>query len=263
MFGPFDGNVMENGCQQMGQSYSTGSFASNVSQTNFFSSLLTDFVTETDYNYNSYQSYVYTDSGQNAQTFDSSEASSPPPTPDIISSFAAFAAESPLSSSTTTTTATVETTPTYQNLCSPLQTYNCPLQSPTSSCSSLSMASPSFTYDETKKQLIKDSLRLTIQSRRSAQGLDLMDACDMSSTTNTESDNTSTPDICLTEADSERRRRRRERNKVAATKCRNKKKLHSIKLHQVFKHTFPFDLSFFSFKPKLLNRSQSFTEKNL
>lgn len=207
-----------------GQSFSANSYPSNASntcQSSFIATLLTDFVADNDYNY-PYNGYIF--DNQIAQTFDSSEASSPPPTPDIISSFAGYPPESPLS----VTTSTADSGHTYQDLCSP----NYPLQSPTSSCSSISLASPSVTYDETKKQLIKDSLRLTIQSRRMAQGLNLIDHNDCSSNTNTESDTTTT-DVTLSEVDTERRRRRRERNKVAATKCRNKKKLHSIKLHQV------------------------------
>lgn len=39
-------------------------------------------------------------------------------------------------------------------------------------------------------------------------------------------------DKILTPEDEERRRRRRERNKVAATKCRNKKKFHVVTLCQ-------------------------------
>ncbi len=202
MFGSIDGSGHHDHHQQL------VNYTSNCSQTNFITSLFTDF--ETDY----YSNNLNFDSNN----FDSSEASSPPPTPDIISSFAGFSTESPLST----------TPPIYQNLCSPQY----PLQSPTSSCSSMSIASPPITYHETRKKLIKDSLRLTIQSRRVAQGLDQIASNELSSHGNTESDTTS-PDISLSQADSERRRRRRERNKVAATKCRNKKKLHSVQLVQV------------------------------
>ena len=46
----------------------------------------------------------------------------------------------------------------------------------------------------------------------------------------------------LTEEDESRRQRRRERNKVAATKCRNKKKAKTINLMKVV--TMPNNLSF-------------------
>ncbi|CAG2109322.1 unnamed protein product [Medioppia subpectinata] len=228
MFGTIDCNVGDGGvaanCPQTGPaSYASG--MGDESQSNFIATLLTDFVTTDGTGYTDYSDHRYPSGygyGGHTTYEASSEASSPPPTPDIISTFAGYTpADSPSICSA------VHTPPTYQDLCSPMtaSSYH-PLQSPTSSCSSMgggggggSLASPPITYHECRKQLIKDSLRLTIKSRREAQGLDLMDSSqDMSSNgNNTESDSNS-PDVPLTRADTERRRRRRERNKVAATK---------------------------------------------
>ncbi|XP_015927976.1 cyclic AMP-dependent transcription factor ATF-3 [Parasteatoda tepidariorum] len=65
----------------------------------------------------------------------------------------------------------------------------------------------------TRTKLIKEGLKLTIQSRRMVHGLD-----------NVRPEYRHPPKEELTKEDEDRRRRRRERNKVAATKCRNKKK---------------------------------------
>ncbi|XP_054713256.1 cyclic AMP-dependent transcription factor ATF-3-like [Uloborus diversus] len=77
---------------------------------------------------------------------------------------------------------------------------------------------PSYPVDvssvkATRSKLIKEGLKLTIQSRRIIHGLD-----------NVRSEYRQPQQEELTTEDEERRRRRRERNKVAATKCRNKKK---------------------------------------
>ncbi|GFY62404.1 BZIP domain-containing protein [Trichonephila inaurata madagascariensis] len=83
---------------------------------------------------------------------------------------------------------------------------------------------PSYSLDvskvnATRTQLIKEGLKLTIQSRRMVQGLD-----------NARPEYRTPPQEELTAEDEDRRRRRRERNKVAATKCRNKKKERTGKL---------------------------------
>ncbi|XP_010880899.1 cyclic AMP-dependent transcription factor ATF-3 [Esox lucius] len=72
--------------------------------------------------------------------------------------------------------------------------------------------------------LVKEELRYAIQNKRLSNGLstDIMSDCASSS-----SDRTSeAPSVKreTTPEESERRKRRRERNKVAAAKCRNKKK---------------------------------------
>ncbi|XP_023227397.1 activating transcription factor 3-like [Centruroides vittatus] len=72
---------------------------------------------------------------------------------------------------------------------------------------------PTSSVQATRSYLIKEGLKLTIQSKRMALGLDQIRP-EFSSNTNNE----------LTPEDEERRLRRRERNKLAATKCRNKKK---------------------------------------
>ncbi|GAB6033679.1 hypothetical protein CHUAL_013736 [Chamberlinius hualienensis] len=82
-------------------------------------------------------------------------------------------------------------------------------------------ASPSSTpsIQATRTHLIKESLKVTIQSKRLANGQHLP-----SVETRTGFYDELTPE------DEDRRRRRRERNKVAATKCRNKKKERTIHL---------------------------------
>uniref|UniRef100_A0A3Q2UY28 Activating transcription factor 3 n=2 Tax=Haplochromini TaxID=319058 RepID=A0A3Q2UY28_HAPBU len=62
--------------------------------------------------------------------------------------------------------------------------------------------------------IVKEELRLAIQSKRLSNGL----STDMSS------DGASSSSDRLTSEEHERRKRRRERNKIAAAKCRNKKK---------------------------------------
>lgn len=88
---------------------------------------------------------------------------------------------------------------------------------------------------------------MTIQSRRRLQGLDQFQSTDQLATTSS-AESLGTPESYsgdgghsyggegsgyLTRQDEDRRQRRRERNKVAATKCRNKKKEHTVKLAEV------------------------------
>lgn len=70
---------------------------------------------------------------------------------------------------------------------------------------------------ETKSKLIKEGLKVTIQCKRQARGLDAIppdSAIDQTRNVNEQ----------LSEEDLERRRRRRERNKIAASRCRKRKK---------------------------------------
>lgn len=76
------------------------------------------------------------------------------------------------------------------------------------------LPSPVNTVEATKSALIKEGLKLQIRSKLQAAGVDATES--LLDETKIFKD--------LTEEDEERRRRRRERNKVAATKCRNKKK---------------------------------------
>ncbi|XP_045112714.1 protein fosB-like isoform X2 [Portunus trituberculatus] len=76
------------------------------------------------------------------------------------------------------------------------------------------LPSPVNTVEATKSALIKEGLKLQIRSKLQAAGVDTPES--LLDETKIFKD--------LTEEDEERRRRRRERNKVAATKCRNKKK---------------------------------------
>lgn len=80
----------------------------------------------------------------------------------------------------------------------------------------------------TKRQLIKEGLKVTIQSKRVALGLQEIDY-DYLESVNCKP---CISEPCLNPEDEERKRRRRERNKVAATKCRNKKKVHVNRLCQ-------------------------------
>ncbi|RWS11913.1 protein fosB-like protein [Dinothrombium tinctorium] len=78
----------------------------------------------------------------------------------------------------------------------------------------------------TKHQLIKEGLKVTIQSKRIAMGLGQLSPEDLKAPSKEQ------PVQTISSEDEERRRRRRERNKIAATKCRNKKKFHVTKLSQ-------------------------------
>lgn len=86
------------------------------------------------------------------------------------------------------------------------------LGSPHSSTSSPQQPRPT-SVQMTRSQLIKEGLRVTIQTKRMAQGKHLI-----------QPEYVKQSQESLTPEDEERRKRRRERNKLAATKCRNKKK---------------------------------------
>ncbi|KAK7792252.1 hypothetical protein R5R35_000063 [Gryllus longicercus] len=79
----------------------------------------------------------------------------------------------------------------------------------------------------TCSQLIKEGLKLTIQSKRRQTGRDPLDPLDLDgagpAAKHARRDE-------LTAEDEERRRRRRERNKIAATKCRLKKRERTVNL---------------------------------
>jgi len=81
------------------------------------------------------------------------------------------------------------------------------------------LASPVSTVEATRSALIKEGLKLTITSKlqQGAASTPVSEAFFVPDTTVVKTEQ-------LTAEDEERRRRRRERNKVAATKCRNKKK---------------------------------------
>lgn len=80
------------------------------------------------------------------------------------------------------------------------------------------LPSPVDTVKVTKSRLIKEGLKVQIRTKLQAAGVDtaesLLDETKIFKDVSND----------LTEEDEERRRRRRERNKIAATKCRNKKK---------------------------------------
>ncbi|CAG7838550.1 unnamed protein product, partial [Allacma fusca] len=69
----------------------------------------------------------------------------------------------------------------------------------------------------TRSHLIKESLKVAIQSKRKSSGKEDIDLkLELEAKLKKRDE--------LTPEDEERRKRRRERNKIAATKCRNKKK---------------------------------------
>lgn len=116
--------------------------------------------------------------------------------------------------------------------------YGPPLASspPMGSCSlpasTMTTMSPLESVQATRHHLVKESIKFTIQSRRQASGLqslhedNLLSSCkeEVGWPCSSSSDSFTYSGCLLTPEDEERRRRRRERNKVAATKCRNKKK---------------------------------------
>ncbi|KAG8197846.1 hypothetical protein JTE90_020123 [Oedothorax gibbosus] len=128
---------------------------------------------------------------------------SAPPTPDIISGLISLGGPSPEDMSSGGSFGDMMSSPEdYHSTSSP----------------------PSYSMDvsrvqATRSKLIKEGLKLTIQSRRMVHGLD-----------NVRPEYRQPLQEELTQEDEERRRRRRERNKVAATKCRNKKKERTGKL---------------------------------
>lgn len=93
--------------------------------------------------------------------------------------------------------------------------------------------------------IVKEELRLAIQSKRLSNGL----STDMSSDgASSSSDRASELTSCrngvkreLTSEEHERRKRRRERNKIAAAKCRNKKKEKTESLQKVVFHFHQFE----------------------
>ncbi|XP_037271867.1 uncharacterized protein LOC119163898 [Rhipicephalus microplus] len=89
-----------------------------------------------------------------------------------------------------------------------------------------SWATPRYMEDETllcipreRSVLIKNCLKLTIKQRREALGLG-----------DIEPEYKEPGPDHLTKEDEEKRRRRRERNKIAASKCRNRKKERTVRL---------------------------------
>lgn len=102
--------------------------------------------------------------------------------------------------------------------------------------------SRAHSIQHTRSQLIKEGLKLTIQTKRMATGQDQVpiepkipkreEVCDFRIFGDEEMSPPASPYSELTQEDEERRRRRRERNKIAATKCRNKKKEKTIILVQ-------------------------------
>ncbi|KAK6645394.1 hypothetical protein RUM43_001671 [Polyplax serrata] len=80
-----------------------------------------------------------------------------------------------------------------------------------------SPASSPPSVQHTRSQLIKEGLKLTIQTKRKHSGSDTKDDVEEFEAKRMRREE-------LTEEDEERRKRRRERNKIAATKCRMKKR---------------------------------------
>lgn len=108
------------------------------------------------------------------------------------------------------------------------------------------LGSPSCTsppsVQHTCSQLIKEGLKLTIQTKRRNTGRHLenldsprsnkMARREEVSSQDYDYDDLFSPGVGLTAEDEERRRRRRERNKIAATKCRLKKRERTVNLVQ-------------------------------
>lgn len=96
----------------------------------------------------------------------------------------------------------------------------------TSSSGSPSCMSPP-SVQHTCSQLIKEGLKLTIQTKRRQTG-----RCATTNASQEEDVSKMAKKDELTPEDEERRRRRRERNKIAATKCRLKKRERTVNLVQ-------------------------------
>lgn len=109
----------------------------------------------------------------------------------------------------------------------PMEIAPVPVESPMTSSTPGSMNPPptppsptdTFCFTPVRSELIKNCLKLTIKQRREALGLGDI----------TPEYKTPTTD-CLTKEDEEKRNKRRERNKIAASKCRNRKKERTVRL---------------------------------
>ncbi|XP_073984175.1 activating transcription factor 3 isoform X2 [Rhodnius prolixus] len=112
--------------------------------------------------------------------------------------------------------------------------------SPPSDTTSSSSSPPSV--QATRSQLIKEGLKLTLQTKRRAhssggsspptEGLGALSTQPKSEDIGLDSGQGENSGDGLTPEDEERRRRRRERNKIAATKCRLKKRERTVNLVQ-------------------------------
>lgn len=131
----------------------------------------------------------------------------------------------------------------------PFQSSSAPgkLASPTENCPSNGSSSPPQSVQHTCSQIIKEGLKLALQTKRRtsysscsdgyypAAGVTGKDIADMSRDSVEDEDDDDVSSCIsngegLTLEDEERRRRRRERNKIAATKCRLKKRERTVNL---------------------------------
>lgn len=109
---------------------------------------------------------------------------------------------------------------------------------------STSATSAVTTFAETKSKLIKESLKITIQCKRRGKGLDVIELDDDDTLSGGNANDH------LSMEDEERRRRRRERNKIAAERCRRKKKERVYRLHA---EASALQASTFALKKEMLN----------
>ncbi|XP_023947164.1 transcription factor kayak [Bicyclus anynana] len=109
---------------------------------------------------------------------------------------------------------------------------NSSMSNSSSATSPASNTPPSI--QKTCSELIKAGLKLSIESKRKMSGSDTDGGIKRmkkeESDDDYDSSNTQAPKSELTPEDEERRRRRRERNKIAATKCRMKKRERTVNL---------------------------------
>lgn len=173
-----------------------------------------------------------------------------PRTPEILNSLMAMT--NPLEYSYSVNNSQTSLNDSHSNCSdSPLDSPSCqhhPLQTQHQQLNLHSSKTPSV--QQTCSQLIKEGVKLLIQSKRKHSGGDSSDGNESSSpktkiarrreTSMTDHRETSEDDmdskasphstVALTPEDEDRRRRRRERNKIAATKCRMKKRERTVNL---------------------------------
>ncbi|XP_022118981.2 activating transcription factor 3 [Pieris rapae] len=118
----------------------------------------------------------------------------------------------------------------FRNMCG--NDSNSSMSNGSSATSPASGTPPSI--QKTCSELIKAGLKLSIESKRKLSGSDTDGGIKRMKREDSDDDydssNTQTPKSELTPEDEERRRRRRERNKIAATKCRMKKRERTVNL---------------------------------
>lgn len=164
------------------------------------------------------------------------DAGSTPKTPEIVNSLIAMSNPMDNYSFTTSSSTTVTTPGISVRSFNSINPQAISQDSSHSSCSGSPLDSPAGTattpsVQQTCSQLIKAGLKLSIQSKRKLSTCESSSGSEQTTSKCSRKDDDTSDEDCdsksmkgLTPEDEDRRRRRRERNKIAATKCRMKKR---------------------------------------